>query len=69
MRNKQKQLKIKGKKAEALEDLKPKEQTKSVERKSNNQSRATIIFSDLIYKKNIMDCKKVLIRIIYILSM
>ena len=69
MRNKQKQLKIKGKKAEALEDLKPKEQTKSVERKSNNQSRATIIFNDLIYKKNIMDCKKVLIRIIYILSM
>ena len=69
MRNKQKQLKIKGKKAEALEDLKSKEQTKSVERKSNNQSRATIIFSDLIYKKNIMDCKKVLIRIIYILSM
>ena len=55
MKDKQKQLKIKGKKAEALEDLKPNEQTKPVEGKSNNQSRATIIFNDFINKKNIMN--------------
>ena len=40
----------------ALEDLKPKEQTKSIEFKSNNQSRTAIIFNDLISKrKSIMN--------------
>ena len=33
---------------DALNDLKPKEQRKPIEDKSNNQSKATIIFSDLI---------------------
>ena len=32
----------------ALESLKPKEQTKPIEDKSNNQSKATITFNDLI---------------------
>ena len=31
--------------------MKPKEQTKPIEDKSNNQSRATIIFNDLINKR------------------
>ena len=31
--------------------MKPKEQTKSIEDKSNNQSRATIMFNDLINKR------------------
>ena len=35
----------------ALENLKPKEQTKPIEDKSNNQSRAAIIFNDLINKR------------------
>ena len=35
----------------ALESLKPKEQTKPIEDKSNNQSKATIIFNDLINKR------------------
>ena len=40
----------------ALEDLKPKEQTKSIEFKSNNQSRTAIIFNYLISKrKSIMN--------------
>ena len=40
----------------ALENLKPKEQTKPNEDKSNNQSRAAIIFNDLINKrKSIMN--------------
>ena len=34
-----------------LKDLKPKEQTKLIEDKSNNQSKATIIFNDLISKR------------------
>ena len=34
-----------------LKDLKPKEQTKPIEDKSNNQSKATIIFNDLISKR------------------
>ena len=39
-----------------LKNFKPKEQTKSIERKSNNQSRATIIFNNLFHKrKNIMN--------------
>ena len=37
---------------DALESLKPKEQTKPIEDKSNNQSKAEIIFDDLINKKN-----------------
>ena len=39
------------KQIKALEDLKPKEQTKPIEDKSNNQSKATIIFNDLINKR------------------
>ena len=34
-----------------LKDLKPKEQTKLIEDKSNNHSKATIIFNDLINKR------------------
>ena len=34
-----------------LENLKPKEQTKPIEDKSNNQSKATTIFNDLIKKR------------------
>ena len=34
-----------------LKDLKPKEQTKLIEDKSNNQSKATIIFNDLINER------------------
>ena len=36
---------------EALECLKPKEQTKPIEDKSNNQPKDTIIFNDLINKE------------------
>ena len=36
------------KQIDALESLKPKEQTKLIENKSNNQSKATIILNDLI---------------------
>ena len=44
------------KQVEALKNLKPKEQTKPAEGKSNNQSRAAIIFNDLISKrKSIMN--------------
>ena len=39
------------KQVDALKDLKPKEQTKPIEDKSNNQSKATIIFNDLISKR------------------
>ena len=39
------------KQVDALESLKPKEQTKPIEDKSNNQSKATIIFDDLIDKR------------------
>ena len=39
------------KKFDALKDLKPKEQTKPIEDKSNNQSKATIMFNDLINKR------------------
>ena len=38
------------KQVDALKDLKPKEQTKPIEDKSNNQSKATTIFNDLINK-------------------
>ena len=41
---------------DALENLKPKEQTKPIEGKSNNQSKTKIIFNNLISKrKNIMN--------------
>ena len=36
---------------DALEGFKPKEETKSTGNKSNNQSRATIIFNELINKR------------------
>ena len=39
------------KQVDCLKDLKPKEQTKPTEDKSNNQSKATIIFNDLINKR------------------
>ena len=39
------------KQIDALKDLKPKEQAKPIEDKSNNQSKATIIFNDLINKR------------------
>ena len=39
------------KQVDALESLKPKEQTKPIEDKSNNQSKATIIFNGLISKR------------------
>ena len=34
-----------------MKDLKPKEQIKPIEDKSNNKSRATIIFNDLVNKR------------------
>ena len=44
------------KQVEALKDLKPEEQIKRIEGKSNNQSRATIIFNDPINRwKNMMN--------------
>ena len=39
------------KQVDALEKLKPKEETKPIEDKPNNQSRAAIIFNDLINKR------------------
>ena len=39
------------KQVDALKDLKPKEQTKPIEDKSNTQSKAAIIFNDLINKR------------------
>ena len=39
------------KQADALEKLKPKEEIKSIENKSNNQSRAATIFNELISKR------------------
>ena len=39
------------KQVDALEKLRPKEETKSVEDKPNNHSRAAIIFNDLINKR------------------
>ena len=42
------------KQVDALESLKPKEQTKPIEDKSNNQSKATTIFNEYINKKKII---------------
>ena len=39
------------KRVDVLKDLKQKEQTKPIEDKSNNQSKFTIIFNDLINKR------------------
>ena len=39
------------KQIDALKDLKPKEQTKAIEDKSNNKSKAVIIFDNLINKR------------------
>ena len=36
---------------DTLESLKPKEQTKPIEDKPNNQSKATMMFNDLINKR------------------
>ena len=38
------------KQVDALENLKPKEETKPIDNESNNQSKATIIFNELINK-------------------
>ena len=59
------------KQVEALKNLKPKEQTKTIEYKSNNQSKAAIIFNDLINKrkKKKMNYTTVLTIKNYILSM
>ena len=44
------------KQIDTLKDLKPKEQIKPIEDKFNNQSKATIIFNELINKrKNILN--------------
>ena len=44
------------KQVESLKDLKSKQKTKPIERKSNNHSRAAIIFNDIISKrKSIMN--------------
>ena len=40
-----------GKQVDALEQLKPKEQTKQTEDKSNNQSKATAIFNEHVNKR------------------
>ena len=39
------------KQVDALENLKPKEETRPIENKSNNQSKATFIFNELINKR------------------
>ena len=39
------------KQVDALENLKLKEETKSIEDKPNNQSRASVIFNELINKR------------------
>ena len=39
------------KQIDALENLKPKKETKPIEDKSNNQSKATIIFNELINER------------------
>ena len=39
------------KQAQALENLKPKEQSRPIKDKSNDQSRSTIMFNDLISKR------------------
>ena len=39
------------KQVDALENLKPKEETKPIEDKSKNQSKATVIFNELINKR------------------
>ena len=41
------------KQTDTLKSLKPKEETKPIEDKPNNQSRAAIIFNELIKKKKI----------------
>ena len=47
-----KTIEAQGKKqVDALEILRPKEETKPTEDKSNNQSKATIIFNELITKE------------------
>ena len=39
------------KQVDALKDLKPKDQLKPIENKSNNQSKATVIFNELINER------------------
>ena len=39
------------KQVDALENLKPKEETRPIEDKSNNKSKASIIFNELINKR------------------
>ena len=42
---------------DALENLKPKEETRPIEDKSNNKSKGTIIFNDLINKRKALTKK------------
>ena len=47
-----KTIEVQGEKQDkVLENLKPKEQTKAIEGKSNNQSKVIITFNDLISKR------------------
>ena len=47
-----KKIEVQGQKqVDILENLKPKEETKPIEDKSNNQSKATTIFNEYINKK------------------
>ena len=39
------------KQVDALENLKPKEETKPIEDRSNNQSKATAVFNELLTKE------------------
>ena len=59
------------KQVDALESLKPKEETKPIEDKSNNLSKATAIFNELIDKKNnrLVNYMITLTKIILSLSM
>ena len=44
-------MKIKEKQIDVLKDLKPKERTKPIEDKSNNQPKSTIILNELVNKR------------------
>ena len=52
MKNKKKTIEDQGEKqVNALENLKPKKETRSIEDESNNQLKATIIFNELVNKR------------------
>ena len=54
----EKQIKAIKDQSEILKDSKPKEQAKAIEDKSNNKSKATIIFNELINER-----KKIMIEL------